>query len=125
MSTRGPKPGRGRGEDRGRGGNQRRGGAGNRGPGGNRGKGRQPGDHQQRRRRPAGLGGDRVEGRQAVHELLLAGARPTHEVVIAAGQNQSGLLAQIVDLAAELRVPLKEVAKAKFESMAVTEAPRG
>ncbi len=60
-----------------------------------------------------------------MRELLLAGARPTHEVVVAAGQNQTGLLAQIVELAAELRVPLKEVAKAKFESMTVTEAPQG
>ncbi len=132
MSSRGPKPGRGRGEDRGQGGN--RGGGGNRGQGGNRGKGhqggnrgkgRQPGEHRERRRQPSGLGGDRVEGRQAVRELLLAGARPTHEVVVAAGQNQAGMLAQIVELAAELRVPLKEVAKAKFESMAVTEAPQG
>ncbi len=60
-----------------------------------------------------------------MRELLLAGARPTHEVVVAAGQNQTGMLAQIVELAAELRVPLKEVAKGKFESMAVTEAPQG
>ena len=125
MSSRSRKPGRGQGENRGQGGNQRRGGTGNRGQAGSRGKGRQPGDHQERRRRPAGLGGDRVEGRQAVRELLLAGVRPTHEVVIAAGQNQTGLLAQIVELAAELRVPLKEVAKGKFESMAVTEAPQG
>lgn len=60
-----------------------------------------------------------------MRELLLAGARPTREVVIAAGQNQTGLLAQILELAAELRVPVKELAKGKFESMAVTEAPQG
>ena len=112
MSSRGPKRGP-QGRDRGKG-----------RQGGNRVRGGQPGN-QQPRRRPSGLGGDRVEGRQAVRELLLAGARPTHEVVIAAGQNQTGLLAQIVELAAELRVPLKEVAKGKFESMTVTEAPQG
>ena len=119
--SRGRNQGRTQGESqrRGQGGNQRR------GQSGNRGKGRQPGDHQERRRRPAGLGGDRVEGRQAVRELLLAGARPTHEVVIAAGQNQTGMLAQIVELAAELRVPVKEVPKGKFESMTATEAPQG
>ena len=66
-----------------------------------------------------------MEGRQAVRELLLAGIRPTHEVVIAAGQNHSGALAQIMELAAELRVPVKELAKGKFESMTVTEAPQG
>jgi len=71
------------------------------------------------------LGGDRVEGRQAVRELLLAGTRPVREVVIAAGQNQTGALAQVAELAAELRVPVKEVARSKFESMAVTEAPQG
>ena len=60
-----------------------------------------------------------------MRELLLAGTRPTSEVVIAAGQNQTGMLAQIVELAAELRVPVKDLPKAKFESMAVTEAPQG
>ena len=103
---------------------QRRGQGRNRGRGG--GRGRPTGDqHQHRRRKPTGLGGDRVEGRQAVRELLLAGIRPTREVVIAAGQNQTGALAQIVELAAELRVPVKEVAKGKFESMTVTESPQG
>ena len=66
-----------------------------------------------------------MEGRQAVRELLLAGTRPVREVVVAAGQNQTGVLAQVVELAAELRVPVKEVARSKFESMAATEAPQG
>ena len=109
-----------------RGGNRRgRGGGPNRGPNKGHNKGRPPGDHQRSRREKAGLGGDRVEGRQAVRELLLAGTRPAHEVVIATGQNQTGVLAQIVELAAELRVPVKEVARSKFESMANTEAPQG
>ncbi len=71
------------------------------------------------------MGGDRVEGRQSVRELLLAGTRTVREVVVAAGQNQTGALAQILELAAELRVPVKEVARSKFDSMAVTEAPQG
>ncbi len=71
------------------------------------------------------MGGDRVEGRQAVRELLLAGTRPVREVVVAAGQNPTGALAQVMELAAELRVPVKEVARSKFESMANTEAPQG
>ena len=118
---------RGRNQGKAQGGGQRRGQAGNqrRAQGGGRAKGHQPGDHQERRRRPAGLGGDRVEGRQAVRELLLAGTRPVREVVVAAGQNPTGALAQIVELAAELRVPVKEVARSKFESMANTEAPQG
>lgn len=109
-----------------RGGNRRgRGGGGNKGANRSQGKGRPPGDQQRNRRQRAGLGGDRVEGRQAVRELLLAGTRPVREVVVAAGQNQTGALAQIVELAAELRVPVKEVARSKFESMANTEAPQG
>ena len=66
-----------------------------------------------------------MEGRQAVRELLLAGTRPVREVVVAAGQNPTGALAQVLELAAELRVPVKEVARSKFESMANTEAPQG
>ena len=60
-----------------------------------------------------------------MRELLLAGTRQVREVVVASGQNQTGTLAQVLELAAELRVPVKEVARAKFESMAVTEAPQG
>ena len=60
-----------------------------------------------------------------MRELLLAGTRPVREVVVAAGQNQTGALAQIVELATELRVPIKELARTKFDSMAVTEAPQG
>ena len=109
-----------------RGGNRRgRGGGPNRGPNRGHEKGRPPGDQQRSRRQKAGLGGDRVEGRQAVRELLLAGTRPVREVVVAAGQNQSGVLAQVMELAAEMRVPVKEVARSKFESMAATEAPQG
>ena len=109
-----------------RGGNRRgRGGGPNRGANKGQGKGRPPGDHQRSRRQQAGLGGDRVEGRQAVRELLLAGTRPVREVVVAAGQNPTGALAQVLELAAELRVPVKEVARSKFESMANTEAPQG
>lgn len=109
-----------------RGGNRRgRGGGPNRGANKGQGKGRPPGDHPRSRRQQAGLGGDRVEGRQAVRELLLAGTRPVREVVVAAGQNPTGALAQVLELAAELRVPLKEVARSKFESMANTEAPQG
>ena len=119
MSAQGPRGG----SRRGRGGGPNRGA--NKGPNKGHSKGRPPGDHQRSRRQQAGLGGDRIEGRQAVRELLLAGTRPVREVVVAAGQNQTGALAQIVELATELRVPIKELARTKFDSMAVTEAPQG
>ncbi len=130
MSGRGSKQGRSGNRSGGRGGNR-----GDRRSPGDRASGRghpgQRSDHdrhggdQRGRRSRSGLGGERVEGRQAVRELLLAGTRPTREIVVVAGQNLSGTLAQIMELAEELRVPVKEVARGKFESMAATEAPQG
>ncbi len=109
-----PSGGGGRGNNRG----------GGRGDGG-RGAGRPSGGSNSRSRSRSGLGGERVEGRQAVRELLVAGTRPVHEIVIVADRNRTGALAQIVELATELRVPVKEVAMDRFESMAATEAPQG
>ncbi len=96
----------------------------------------------QRRSRSEGLGGDQVEGRQAVRELLLAGKRPVHELVISVNRNSSqatqnrsfpkrseqhrpGIMAEILELANELRVPVNELPKAKFEALAATAAPQG
>jgi 23S rRNA (guanosine2251-2'-O)-methyltransferase len=53
----------------------------------------------QRRPGPKGLGGERVEGRQAVRELLLAGRRRAREVVLAAGMDHADILDDIVELA--------------------------
>ncbi len=72
-----------------------------------------------------GLGGDRVEGRQAVRELLLAGNRRVREVVLAGDLDPSPILDDIIDLADEAKVTIREVARAKFESMAKTESPQG
>ena len=72
-----------------------------------------------------GVGGDVIEGRQAVRELLAAGNRRVSEVVLAADLDPSPILAQIKDLAMERRVPLREIARSKFDSLAVTESPQG
>jgi 23S rRNA (guanosine2251-2'-O)-methyltransferase len=77
------------------------------------------------RRGPKGLGGERVEGRQAVRELLLAGRRRTREIVMAAGMDPADILDDIVSLAHELKVPVREVSKSKFDAMARTDAPQG
>ncbi|HSL58818.1 MAG TPA: 23S rRNA (guanosine(2251)-2'-O)-methyltransferase RlmB, partial [Acidimicrobiales bacterium] len=74
---------------------------------------------------PRGLGGDRVEGRQAVRELLLAGRRRTVEVLLAAGMDPAPVLDDIVSLAHELKVPVRELSRGKFESEARTDAPQG
>lgn len=72
-----------------------------------------------------GLGGDQVEGRHAVRELLLAGTRRTREVILAAEMDPAPILDEIIDLADESKVPLRELSRAKFEGIARTDAPQG
>lgn len=75
--------------------------------------------------RTKGLGGDQVEGRQAVRELLLAGTRRTREVVFAADLDPAPILDEIIDLADEAKVPIRSLSRSKFESLARTDAPQG
>ena len=73
-----------------------------------------------------GLGGDQVEGRQAVRELLIAGRRRVREVLVAGdADDASGTLADIVELATGLRVPLRRVGAGKLAAQARSEAPQG
>ena len=72
-----------------------------------------------------GLGGDQVEGRQAVRELLLAGRRRVREVWLLAEQDPSDVLDDIVELAEAERVPVRAVGRAKFFAEARCEAPQG
>ena len=104
-------------------GQQRRAGSGNRS-----GSGRGPADRAQTARpqsRPKGLGGDHVEGRQAVRELLRAGRRKVHEVLISEDAHSAATLAEIVDLAGDQRVPVREVTRRKLDEAALTAAPQG
>lgn len=78
-----------------------------------------------RQDRSRSLGGDQVEGRQAVRELLLAGRRSVREVLIASDRDGSEVLDDIAELAADLRVPVREVSRQKLLAMARTEAPQG
>lgn len=71
------------------------------------------------------LGGERVEGRQAVRELLLSGKRRVHEVLMSAGMEQADVLDDIIDLADELKVPIREVSRTKFDALAHTQSPQG
>lgn len=72
-----------------------------------------------------GLGGDQVEGRQAVRELLLAGRRKVREIQIEAGLPTADILQDITELAADARVPVYEVTAGKLRSLAKTDAPQG
>ena len=81
-----------------------------------------------RPRRPSGtrgLGGEQVEGRQAVRELLAAPRRRTREVWLAEDLDASALIAEIVDLAYAARVPVRRVSRARLEGAARTDAPQG
>lgn len=87
----------------------------------------QPADAPRRPAGPKGLGGEQVEGRQAVRELLLAGRRKVREVLVAAGDDErlDGPLRDLVELAGDLRVPVKQVSRAKLAGVARTDAPQG
>jgi len=71
------------------------------------------------------LGGDQVEGRHAVRELLVAGTRSIREVVLAGDLDPAPILDDIIDLADEARVSIRELTRSRFESMAHTESPQG
>jgi 23S rRNA (guanosine2251-2'-O)-methyltransferase len=71
------------------------------------------------------VGGEQVEGRQAVRELLLAGRRRVYEVVVASDLDPAPIVDDIRQLAAEERVPVRETSRTKLMAMAATEAPQG
>lgn len=72
-----------------------------------------------------GLGGEQVEGRQAVRELLAAGRRKVRDVWLVEGADEAHILTEIRDLALDARVPVRAVSKAKLAAEARTEAPQG
>jgi 23S rRNA (guanosine2251-2'-O)-methyltransferase len=71
------------------------------------------------------LGGEQIEGRQAVRELLIAQRRKVHEVWIAGDLEGDEAVEGIVALAAANRVPVSFVARTKLEATARSEAPQG
>jgi len=72
-----------------------------------------------------GLGGDHVEGRQAVRELLLAGKRRVREIVMIEDMDAADILEDISELSFEMKVPLRAVPRRRFESEALTESHQG
>lgn len=77
------------------------------------------------RPRRAELGGEQVEGRQAVAELLAAGRRPVTDVWMAQDLQPAPILDRIQALAREARVPLKRVSRNRLDAEAATDAPQG
>ena len=75
--------------------------------------------------RPAGVGGEQVEGRRAVRELLAAGRRRVRSVWIADGRDDNALLDDIERLAATRGVRVRRVDPARLAAEARTDAPQG
>ncbi len=72
-----------------------------------------------------GLGGDQVEGRQAVRELLAANRRPVTRLFLADGMDPAAILDEIEALAAKRRVRIEYVSRKRLDSLARTEGPQG
>jgi 23S rRNA (guanosine2251-2'-O)-methyltransferase len=76
-------------------------------------------------RRPRSeLGGEQVEGRRAVRELLVARRRPVRDVWISETADGSAL-DEIVELAAAASAPVRRVARSRLDAEARTDAPQG
>lgn len=73
----------------------------------------------------ASLGGEQVEGRRAVRELLAAGRRPVHEVWMADDLDPAPILGDIERLATRRRVRLVVVSRRRLDAAARTDAPQG
>lgn len=74
---------------------------------------------------PKGLGGEQVEGRHAVRELLLAGRRRVKDVWLAEDLEGANIIEEILELAAEARVAVRRVPRTKLDDAARSEAPQG
>ena len=74
---------------------------------------------------PRGLGGEQVEGRHAVRELLLAGRRRVRDVWLAEDVDPAPILEDIRQLAAEARVAVKRVSRTQLDHEARSDAPQG
>jgi 23S rRNA (guanosine2251-2'-O)-methyltransferase len=72
-----------------------------------------------------GLGGEQVEGRQAVRELLKAGRRRVREVWVAEDIDHADIVTEIERLAAKASTPVRYVARARLERQARTDAAQG
>ena len=77
------------------------------------------------RRNDHSLGGEQIEGRRAVLELLRAQRRRVREVLVAEGRDASEGLEEIASLARRQNVSLRYVAERHLATIARTDAPQG
>ncbi len=76
-------------------------------------------------KRESSLGGEQVEGRHAVRELLLAGSRRTREVILSGDLDSAPIIDDIIDLADEHKVTVRELSRGRFDSLTRTEGAQG
>jgi 23S rRNA (guanosine2251-2'-O)-methyltransferase len=69
--------------------------------------------------------GQQVEGRRAVRELLVAGRRKVHELVLSSAAGDAPELRELESLAREAGVRIKQVPADQIERRARTGAPQG
>ncbi len=94
--------------------------------GGRGGRSRAPGAGRNAKRVPKrALGGDQVEGRQAVRELLLAGTRHVREIYMIDELDSAEILDDIAELAQDMRIPMRVVSRRHFDAEALTESHQG
>ena len=74
---------------------------------------------------PGGLGGDQVEGRQAVRALLATGRRAVREVLVAEGTEPAPILEEIAELAASRGVRVRRVTREALSGLALSDVPQG
>ncbi|MDQ1424174.1 MAG: rRNA (guanosine2251-2-O)-methyltransferase [Acidimicrobiaceae bacterium] len=60
-----------------------------------------------------------------MRELLVAGARKVRELWVANDLDDRGTIADILDIAADRRIPIREVSRKRLDAEARTEAPQG
>ena len=133
MSRRSRGGGPRRGNGRGRGGGHGRGD----GPRQGDGRGRSDGPRRSDRRpprasRPAraanndrSLGGEQIEGRQAVRELLIASRRRVREILVNDDSERNPVIGEILELARSQRVAVRSVSRDEIDDLARSEAPQG
>ncbi len=86
---------------------------------------RAPQTNRPRSSAPRGLGGTQVEGRHAVRELLLAGNRRVSEIFMSNELDQADIIDDIVELASDLKIPIREASRKAIDAMSFTEASQG
>jgi 23S rRNA (guanosine2251-2'-O)-methyltransferase len=71
------------------------------------------------------VGGEQVEGRQAVRELLLAGRRAVKEIWVADNLEVAAIVDEINEAASTRRVRVRAVPRARLDETARTDSPQG